>query len=207
MKRILSAALSLCLCMSAVPAAHAWQDGTPQQNISAGMYTAAPAPYAEGSVPTPQEAYEAMTALKKQTEYAEGASWDNGNEYTWKGGTQGGIAAIGAGCVAFAYILSDAAFGDLPARMTSSVRFSDVKVGDILRVNNDAHTVIVLQVSDAGVVIAEGNYHENGSGGIIHWGRAMSRAEVEAASHYITRYPENYTPLTNHNTQNKQKQN
>ena len=72
----------------------------------------------------------AMTALKKQTEYAEGASWDNGNEYTWKGGTQGGIAAIGAGCVAFAYILSDAAFGDLPARMTSSVRFSDVKVGD-----------------------------------------------------------------------------
>ena len=50
MKRILSAALSLCLCMSAVPAAHAWQDGTPQQNISAGMYTAAPAPYAEGSV-------------------------------------------------------------------------------------------------------------------------------------------------------------
>ena len=99
-----------------------------------------------------------MTALKKQTEYAEGASWDNGNEYTWKGGTQGGIAAIGAGCVAFAYILSDAAFGDLPARMTSSVRFSDVKVGDILRVNNDAHTVIVLQVSDAGVVIAEGNF-------------------------------------------------
>ena len=196
MKRILSAALSLCLCMSAVPAAHAWQDGTPQQNISAGMYTAAPAPYAEGSVPTPQEAYEAMTALKKQTEYAEGASWDNGNEYTWKGGTQGGIAAIGAGCVAFAYILSDAAFGDLPARMTSSVRFSDVKVGDILRVNNDAHTVIVLQVSDAGVVIAEGNYHENGSGGIIHWGRVMSRAEVEAASHYITRYPENYTPPT-----------
>lgn len=196
MKRILSAALSLCLCMSAVPAAHAWQDGTPQQNISAGMYTAAPAPYAEGSVPTPQEAYEAMTALKKQTEYAEGASWDNGNEYTWKGGTQGGIAAIGAGCVAFAYILSDAAFGDLPARMTSSVRFSDVKVGDILRVNNDAHTVIVLQVSDAGVVIAEGNYHENGSGGMIHWGRAMSRAEVEAASHYITRYPENYTPPT-----------
>ena len=196
MKRILSTALSLCLCMSAVPTAHAWQDGPPQQNIPAGTYTAAPAPYAGVSVPSPQEAYEKMIALKGQKTYEEGAPWDNNNEYTWKGGTQGGIADTGAGCVAFAYILSDAAFGDLPARMTSSVRFSDVKVGDILRVNGDAHTVIVLRVTDTGVVIAEGNYHENGSEGKIHWGRSMDKAEVEAANHYITRYPEGYVPPT-----------
>ena len=196
MKRILSTALSLCLCMSAVPTAHAWQDGPPQQNIPAGTYTAAPAPYEGGSVPTPQEVYEKMIALKEQKTYEEGAPWDNNNEYTWNGGTQGGIAATGAGCVAFAYILSDAAFGDLPARMTASVQFSDVKVGDILRVNGDAHTVIVLRVTDTGVVIAEGNYHENGSEGKIHWGRSMSKTEVEAANHYITRYPEGYVPPT-----------
>ena len=43
------------------------------------------------------------------------------------------------GCVAFAFILSDAAFGSLPARMYAAGEFTyeDIKVGDILRVRND----------------------------------------------------------------------
>ncbi len=149
----------------------------------------------EDVIPTPQQVYEAMIALKAQDRYKEGAPWTNEtHSYTWKGGTAGGIASSGAGCVAFAYELSDAAFGSLPARMTSTVNFSDVKAGDILRVNNDAHTVIVIQVSSEGVVVAEGNYHEGGSGGLVHWGRSMTKAEVEAANHYITRYPVGYIP-------------
>ena len=197
-KRILSIALALCLCLSAVPEARAWQEPAPsRQNVPAAASTDAPAPYAGEAVPTPEEAYAAMIALKEDARYAEGTEWTNytpyslSKPYIWQGGSRDGIASGGAGCVAFAYLLSDAAFGNLPARMLSngSFRFSDVKVGDILRVNGGAHTVIVLRVTDAGVVLAEGNYNSS-----IHWGRTMSKAEVEAAYQYITRYPVGYNP-------------
>ena len=167
-KRVLSIVLALCLCMTVIPEVRA-----------------------EEAVPSPQEVYEILIAFRDRDGYKEGTVWTNETHpnYKWNGGTAGGIANIGAGCVAFAYQLSDAAFGNLPARMYSSVKLSEVKPGDILRVNNDAHTVIVLQVNNAGVVVAEGNVN-----GKVHWGRGMSADEVEAASHYITRYPEGYVP-------------
>lgn len=191
-QRILSIALALCLCMSTAPKAFAQEPLLSPETPPAEESTAGPVPYEEIKVPSQREAYDAMITQKET--YPEGKEWTNADSYTWKGGTAGGIAGTGAGCVAFAYILSDAAFGNLPARMYSQggFSFSDVKVGDILRVNSDAHTVIVLQVSDVGVVIAEGNYHESGSDGFIHWGRSMSKTEVEAANHYITRYPDGY---------------
>ncbi len=59
--------------------------------------------------------------------------------------------------------------------------------------NNDAHTVIVLEVSDAGVVVAEGNISTGDHKGKVHWGRAISKEDVmSSTSHYITRYPEGY---------------
>ena len=153
--------------------------------------TVIPEACAEEAVPSPQEVYDILIAFREKDGYMEGTAWTNETHpnYKWNGGTAGGIASIGAGCVAFAYELSDAAFGNLPARMYSSVKLPEVKPGDILRVNGGAHTVIVLQVNDAGVVVAEGNLS-----GKVHWGRGMSKAEVEAASHYITRYPEGYIP-------------
>ncbi len=186
-QKMLSIALALCLCLSAVPTAYARNFPSPQEDSSAEAYTAETVPYEDVKVPTQLEAYNAMIALKST--YPEGKPWTNDDTYTWKGGTAGGIASIGAGCVAFAYILSDAAFGRLPARMyaTGAFSFSDVKVGDILRVNGGAHTVIVLRITDTGVEVAEGNYNS-----AIHWGRAMAKTDVEAAYQYITRYPENH---------------
>lgn len=184
LQRILPITLALCLCMSAVPNAYAWEQ---QETVLAEESNAAPVPHEDVKIPTQKEVYDAMIA--QQEAYPEGKPWTNADSYFWHGGTAGGIAGTGAGCVAFAYILSDAAFDNLPARMYSQGGFSysDVKVGDILRVNGDAHTVIVLRVSETGVVIAEGNVN-----GAIHWGRSMTKEEVEAANHYITRYPENY---------------
>ncbi|MDE7045325.1 MAG: leucine-rich repeat domain-containing protein, partial [Acetatifactor sp.] len=154
----------------------------------------------DSAFPTPAEAYEAMIALKDQEGYQEGTTWTNdtpypdatGGYYQWKGGTFDGVNIVAAGCVAFAFTLSDAAFGSLPARMyeEGAFAFEDIKAGDILRVNGDSHTVIVLSVSDAGVTVAEGNYNST-----VHWGRAIPRDEVmNTASHYITRYPEGYVP-------------
>ena len=51
----------------------------------------------------------------------------------------------------------------------------------------------MLEVSDAGVVVAEGNIAIGDHKGKIHWGRTISKEEVlKDISHYITRYPEGY---------------
>lgn len=120
----------------------------------------------------------AMIALKSQ--YPEGMSWTNDNEYGWRGG----IFDLGYGCSGFAFILSDAAFGDLPARMVTDFTYADVRVGDILRINNDTHSVVVLEKHSDHAVIAEGNYNRS-----IHWGRKLSKSVVESADYILTRYP------------------
>lgn len=195
-QQILSTALALCMCMSAVPNAHAWQE-TPlqQENFLAAESTIKMVPYEDVKIPTLQEAYSAMIALKEQDMYKEGTEWtdyipyNDNNLYRWKGGPINGKNIVAVGCVAFAFSLSDAAFGSLPAR-TPGYSFENVKVGDILRMNTDTHTVIVLEVNEAGVVVAEGNLS-----GKVHWGRAISKEELQRdVSTYITRYPEGYIP-------------
>lgn len=152
---------------------------------------------------TPAKVYAAMTALENMEGYREGDPWTNtvpysgtGDDvYRWAGGTIGGVNIVAVGCVAFAFTLSDAAFGNLQARMYAEGEFTydDIKVGDILRVNNDTHTVIVLEVSDAGVVVAEGNIGTGDYQNKVHWGRGISKEEVmSSTSHYITRYPDGY---------------
>lgn len=152
-----------------------------------------------GSVaPTYQQAYDSMIALKAK--YPEGMTWTNfepygskgnlGTEYRWKGGPVKN-AQSGVGCAAFVFLLSDEAFGTLPSRTIDrgGFQFEDVKVGDILRVNGNSHFVIVLQKSAVGITVAEGNYNKS-----VHWGRAMSEAEVMTADFLVTRYPVNYVP-------------
>ncbi|MDO5148500.1 MAG: hypothetical protein Q4D76_03820 [Oscillospiraceae bacterium] len=126
------------------------------------------------------EIYNAMIALKK--DYPDGTPWTNDNGYAWNGG----IYSMGYGCAGFAFMLSDAAFGNLPARIIEDWSNYQIRVGDILRVNNDGHSVIVLEVNESGVVLAEGNYNNS-----VHWGRKMSWSEVNNTLTYImTRYPE-----------------
>ena len=90
----------------------------------------------------------------------------------------------GYGCEGFALICSDAAFGELPLSSTHS-DFDNVKVGEILRVNNNTHSVVVLEKKQNSVVVAEGNYNES-----IHWGREITRQSLEAGNFYArSRYP------------------
>lgn len=143
-------------------------DGT---TLNISINTAAP-------VPTEEAAYEKMTALKEQ--YPEQMAWTNDDYYAWNGGIYSG----GYGCVGFAFILSDAAFGNLPAREHTD--FNNLKVGDIVRINNDTHSVIILSINGDNITIAEGNYNSS-----IHWGRIFTVEQIKAAGNYIlTRYPE-----------------
>lgn len=130
---------------------------------------------------TPDKVYGKLTALKSQ--YPNGTSWDGSKTYNWKGGIYTG----GAGCVAFAFMLSDAAFGTLPARKItiSQTSLDQVRVGDIIRYLNDTHSVVVLEVKEDSFVVAEGNYNKS-----VHWGRSVSFDEVKKTGTYIiTRYP------------------
>ena len=203
-KIILSIALALCLCISSPSVAGAWQeDLSLQVDILTGKSISAPVTR-DSTVPTPTEIYQAMIALKDQDAYKEGTIWtddepysDAAGYYHWKGGPLDGTNISAVGCVAFAFILSDQAFGSLPARMYAAGGFTyeDIKVGDILRINGDTHTVIVLEASDFGVVIAEGNISTGDHKGRIHWGRTISKENVmRDTSHYITRYPSGYIP-------------
>ena len=202
-RRIVSIAFVLCLCISSQLMSYAQgEDDSEQEEIfteeaASGLTARDSTDLSEAGV------YNAMIALKEQAAYQEGTPWTNDtpysgtNSYKWKGGSLGGTNISAVGCVAFAFILSDQAFGSRQARMYSagSFQFEDIKVGDILRVSNDAHTVIVLKVTDTGVVVAEGNISTGDHKGRVHWGRTISKAEVMSnTSHYITRYPENYVP-------------
>ena len=109
-----------------------------------------PAAFA-AELPTKLQVYDAIIAMKE--EYPEQAPWTNEDSYTWNatGGT-------GYGCLGFAYMLSDAAFGDLPARTLKEITIEDVRPGDILRIKDNSHSVVILEVHDDHVIIAEGNY-------------------------------------------------
>ena len=125
---------------------------------------------------TDESVYNAMIA--KKADFPEGMHWTNDDYYDWNGG----IFSRGFGCAGFAFLLSDAAFGKLPAQRVD-VDYETLRAGDILRVNNDSHSVIVLQVFSDHVVVAEGNYNSS-----IHWGRTMNRSQVEASDYVLTRW-------------------
>ena len=115
--------------------------------------------------------------IKMKTQYPHGMSWTNNNSYKSK------VLGEGGGCAGFAFLLSDAAFGDLPAQKHTN--FDNIRVGDILRINNDEHSVIVLEVKDNSVIVAEGNMNSS-----IFWGREISLDEIkETGTEVLTRYP------------------
>ena len=125
---------------------------------------------------TDESVYNAMMA--KQADFPEGMPWTNDDYYDWNGMSY----YRGYGCAGFAFLLSDAAFGKLPARKLQ-VNYDTLRPGDILRINSNTHSVIVLQVFSDHVVVAEGNYNSS-----IHWGRTLTRSQVEASDYVLTRW-------------------
>ena len=109
--------------------------------------------------------------LALQSQYPNGMTWNNDNFYASQ------VLGGGYGCAGFAYILSDAAFGNNPSQTYYSLDLSQVRVGDILRIYNDTHSVVVLEVSSGGVTVAEGNINNS-----IYWGRFIPLSELQADS-------------------------
>lgn len=172
-QKLLSAFLAAAVfCTAAIPAVSA-SEGRRLQTVP----TVSDVPLAQAALDE-ASVYNAMIAL--QDEYPDGMEWTNDNFYVWNGG---GPYSGGYGCVAFAFILSDAAFGDLPARQVNTLDLSVIRVGDIIRYSG--HSVIVLEVHEDYVVVAEGNINSS-----VMWGREVSLDEMSGGfEHYLTRYP------------------
>jgi len=135
--------------------------------------------------PTETEAYQWMISLKD--EFYEGRPWTNVNYYGWNGGYFSG----GYGCAGFAFRLSDEAFGTVRCTVNETFSYEDLKVGDILRVNNNTHSVIIMEIFSNYIIIAEGNYNSS-----IHWGRTLTKSKVMESDYVMTRYPASMTTPT-----------
>lgn len=132
---------------------------------------------ANGAPATEENVQAILYGLK--AEYPEGMSWTNANSYYCAA-----LRTMGYGCAAYAFLCSDAVFGTLPVSARHS-DFDRVRPGDILRINNDSHSVVVLEVRGQNVVVTEGNYNS-----AIHWGRTLSRQTLENGNFAVTsRYP------------------
>ena len=133
---------------------------------------------------TEASVYASMIALKDQ--YPEGMRWTNSDSYTavWKSYDNNFTWHVtGLGCHAFALILSDTAFGDLPFR--EHTNFDNIRVGDLLRIDYDTHTVVVLGIDGNRITIAEGNFNAS-----VRWGRVLTLERVKETGVYvISRWP------------------
>lgn len=133
---------------------------------------------ADGTEVTEDNVRAILNGLRER--YPEGTPWtDETHAYTSQT-----LYFRGQGCSAFAFLLSDTAFGALPLTAVHS-DFDRLRAGDILRVQDDTHTVVVLEKRADSVIVTEGNFDET-----IHWDREIFRQALEEENFYArTRYP------------------
>ena len=150
--------------------------GTPDFEVDAGVAAGGLTSSTAGLNADEARVYKIVYALKSR--WPEGTRYTNDDYYQWKGGIYRG----GYGCAGFVFMLSDAAFGDELAVM--HYNFRNLKVGDILRLDYNTHSVMVMKVTLDGVIVTEGNYNK-----AVHWGRYISFNEIhQTGTHVITRY-------------------
>lgn len=178
------------------PTVTGWEEPVPYPEETTATYTRS----LYGAVIDEQQVYQTINSFRSK--YPEGMYWTNeSQQYTLSvpilGKVDGQEEEIfsyfrGYGCAAFCFLLSDAAFGtgSLNAYKIYDFTYDDVHVGDILRVNDDQHSVTVLKKYSDHVVLAEANYNSR-----VHWDRTMTRAEVMRADYLTTRYPAALTSL------------
>ncbi len=132
-----------------------------------------------------EEVYRKIIALKDSA-YPEGMTWTNKDCYvSMARGSDYGVATKGYGCHGFALAASDAAFGDAPIHFLKNP--NQIRVGDILRINNNSHTVIAIGFDATGITIAEGNYNSS-----IHWGRKLAWSVLDTCNYIHARYSDNW---------------
>ena len=138
-----------------------------------------------------QEVYERLMSRKNMDGYKEGTPWDNSHHYynkvVFDGYSRGNYG--GGGCFAFMMDMMEYASNyEYPIRIVkgSYDNLPKIRVGDGLRMNNNGHSVVVLEVSGTNVIVAEGNFNSS-----VHWGRKIDLADpFEGFTYVATFWPE-----------------
>lgn len=117
--------------------------------------------------------------------YTEGTPWTNDIPYSfddpyrnhvefdgWPAGCYGGV-----GCFGFMMDMMEYASNyEYPIRIINGTydNLPEIRVGDGVRLNNNGHSVVVLEVHPDGhtVTVAEGNFNNS-----VHWGRIIDLAD------------------------------
>ncbi len=124
---------------------------------------------------TDDEAYAKLMEIKELI--PEGTHW--GAEKQYISGRRYGYA-----CAAFVFLLQDRLYGteDSPAKPRTVYRLnmSDIRTGDHIRIQNNTHSVIVLQNNGDSITVAEGAYKNT-----VHWGRVISADELKKEFVYL----------------------
>jgi hypothetical protein len=132
----------------------------------------------EGYTDAQEEAKKILNTFR--TKYPTGMAWGNEKKYRW-------MDTTGYGCAAFAGELTEAVFGELPVHTHSD--FEAIKIGDVLIINGGMHAAVAIDITEKGVVVAEGNLD-----GKVNWGSVYTKERfMNAAGAVHTRYPVVYT--------------
>ncbi len=131
---------------------------------------------------TPEQVTEKILSL--QADYPDQQLWSKDIYYAWRGGIYEG----GKGGMAFLFMASDAIFGDLPARMVQPVDYGALRPGDLLRVKNNTHSVMVVEVLENHITVVEVSTDRKGNSR-IYWGRTLSKSAVLEGDYVLARYP------------------
>ena len=79
-------------------------------------------------------------------------------------------------------------FGDspstYPARMVNRPHWATIRVGDIIRINGNSHSAVVVARDDKVFTLSEGN---RGGNGVVEWGRTIPVTSY--IDYVITRWP------------------
>ena len=137
--------------------------------------------------------------------YSEGTPWTNDIPYSrddpylnhvefdgWPAGCYGG-----AGCFGFMMDMMEYASNyEYPIRLIYGTydNLPEIRVGDGIRLDNNGHSVVVLEVHPDGhtVTVAEGNFNST-----VHWGRIIDLADPNNGFYYLaTFWPEQEPDLT-----------
>ena len=135
-----------------------------------------------------QEVYERLMSRKDMDGYREGTPWDNSHIYSntvvFNGSSPGYYG--GKGCHAFMIDMMEYASNyEYPIRIVNGSydNLPEIHVGDGVRVMNDCHSVVVLEVDETTVTVAEGNFNSS-----VHWGRTIDLANPAQGFTYIATF-------------------
>lgn len=137
------------------------------------------------------EVYNRLISRQDKDGYKEGTPWTNDDLYYNTVEVNGYPAGCygGYGCFGFMLDMMEYASNyEYPIRFVegSYDNLPEIRVGDGVRLNNNGHSVVVLEVKGTKVTVVEGNFNYS-----VHWGRTIDLSDPNVGFTYVaTFWPE-----------------